>query len=185
MLKIRVFTSAGMACAVLLAAVAAMSGAAEAGERRCVRECYEQVPAPVVHKTYKYLIQDKRGRYEIKRKPSRYGWIKRRVMVKRPAIYRTVTVRRKLPARYVWKKRWINGRYIKCKVRVPGEIVWREKRVLVSRERYVPTGEYVEKRILLKPYKNIAVYHKARRRYVKRRVAIQPEGYVWRPLFGF
>jgi hypothetical protein len=182
MFTARLFKNVGMVCVGLLVAGAALSGTAEAGKRRCVHECYEQVPAPVIHKTYKYRVQEKRGRYAIKRKPSRYGWVKRRVWVKRPAIYRTVTIRRKLPARYVWEKRWVNGRYIKCKVRVPGKIVERTKRVLVSRTRYVRTGEYVKRRILLKPYKNISVYDRARHRYVIRRVAIQPEGYVWRPL---
>ncbi|MEJ2118623.1 MAG: hypothetical protein P8Y67_08410 [Alphaproteobacteria bacterium] len=181
MFTTRLFLNLGMVCISLLAAGLVLSSTAEAGKRRCVHECYEQVPAPVIHRTYKYRVLEKRGRYEIKRKPSRYGWVKRRVMVKRPAIYRTVTVRRKLPARFVWEKRWVDGRYIKCKVRVPGKIVERTKRVLVSRARYVPTGEYVEKRILLKPYKNISVYHRARHRYMTRRVAIQPEGYVWRP----
>jgi hypothetical protein len=43
---------------------------------------------------------------------------------------------------------------------------------------------YVRKRILLRPYKNIAIYHRARHRYVREHVAIQPEGYVWQPASG-
>jgi hypothetical protein len=35
-------------------------------------------------------------------------------------------------------------------------------------------------RVLLKPYRNIAIYHPARYRWITERVAIQPEGYVWR-----
>jgi hypothetical protein len=35
-------------------------------------------------------------------------------------------------------------------------------------------------RVLLKPYRNIAIYHPARYRWITERLAIQPEGYVWR-----
>lgn len=35
-------------------------------------------------------------------------------------------------------------------------------------------------RVLLRPYRNVSVYHPARYRWITERVAIQPEGYVWR-----
>jgi len=38
---------------------------------------------------------------------------------------------------------------------------------------------YVKERILLRPYKNIAVYHKADQRYYNERVTIYPERESW------
>jgi hypothetical protein len=38
-------------------------------------------------------------------------------------------------------------------------------------------GENVSRRVLLKPYKNIAIYHRAKHVYTTERVAIEPEPY--------
>jgi hypothetical protein len=35
-------------------------------------------------------------------------------------------------------------------------------------------------RMMLRPYRNISIYRPARYRWVTERVAVQPEGYVWR-----
>lgn len=169
----------------------AMTGTAEAGRRGCpadVAECYEQVPVPVIHKTYHYRLQEERGLYEIARRPSLYGWATQRAWEHRDAVYKTVTVRQKLRSRIAWEKRWVDGRYVMCKVRVPGEIVEREKRVLVSPARMVRTSAYEGRRILLRPYRNVSVYHRARYRHVSERLTIQPEAYTWQraylPVFG-
>jgi hypothetical protein len=37
-----------------------------------------------------------------------------------------------------------------------------------------------DNRVLLRRYRNIAIYHPAQYRWITERVAIQPEGYVWR-----
>lgn len=64
--------------------------------------------------------------------------------------------------------------------REPSLYGWVEKKVVVSQRHSWKDGgepEYdtVKKRILLRPYKNIAIYHKAHHEYVRERVIIQPE----------
>jgi hypothetical protein len=130
-------------------------GASAGGERGCYGNCYEQVPAPVMHRTFLRRVTTDPGAYEIDREPSVYGLATRRELVD-------------------------DG----------GE--WRErpaKRILVSRAhgsrlRSAPVYNYVQKRILLRPYKNIAIYHRARRHYVRERIAIQPESFIWESASG-
>lgn len=165
----------------------------QAGER-CRGECYERVPKPVIHRTFKRRITAERGAYEVHRVPSQYGWARRRVLIddgiewrEKPAVYKTVKVRKRIPSRHHWEMRWINGKYVKCKIRVPGKTVWVNKKVQVSparrwKVRSKPVYEYVEERILLKPYRNIAVYHPERAYHVRERVTIQPEGWSWRKI---
>jgi len=162
--------------------LATATGAASAKNRGCMSECYEAVAPKAIHKTYKYRITTQQGVYEIDREPSLYGWAKQPVYEWHEAVYRTETVTKKLPARTTWEMRLIGERYVKCKVRVPAEVVEEEREVLVSPEGYVKTGAFAEKRILLKPYKNLVVYHKAHHHYEKERVNIQPEGVVWHRL---
>jgi hypothetical protein len=134
-------------------------------------------------------IQVEQGVYEIARKPSLYGWARSKVRLPRewheiPAVYKTVTVTQRTRTHYVWEKRLVNGRDVMCKVKVPGEHVTVEKQVLVSPARRVAVGApqyaYSERRVLIRPYKNIAIYHPAKHIYTTERVSIQPEGYVWR-----
>jgi hypothetical protein len=157
-----------------------MHGIVYARGHGCKVTCYEAVAPKPIHKKLKYRTTTRQGVYEIAREPSQYGWVKKPVYARRDAVYRIETVRVKLPARYVWKRRWVNGRYVKCKIRKPACVVVRERRVLVSPAGYVRTGAYTRKRILLKPYKNLVIYHKARHHYVHRRVTIWPEGVRWR-----
>jgi hypothetical protein len=181
----------------ILAAMSVLAGSvllgsfvqpAQAG-KACVGDCYVQARPPVVYRTFKRRVQLEGGVYEIAREPALYGWARRKVAVERewheiPAVYKTVSVTVRTPTRYVWEKRLIRGREVMCKVKVPGERVVTEKQVLVSPARRVAVGApayaYAERRILLRPYKNIAIYHPARHVYTTERVAIQPEGYVWR-----
>lgn len=177
-------------------AFALQIGATAAGERGCFGDCYEQVPAPVIHRTFLRRVEIERGAYEIDREPSLYGLATRRVLLddgidwqERPAVYKTVKVRKHVKSRVIWEKRWVDGKHIMCKVRVPGKTVWATKRILVSGARRSkaysnPTYGYVQKRILLRPYKNIAVYHRARHKYVREHVAIQPEASIWQPISG-
>jgi hypothetical protein len=159
-----------------------------AGER-CAGDCYIQAKPPVVYRTFKRRIQLERGFYEIAREPALYGWARRKVALERewheiPAVYKTVRVTERTRTRYVWEKRLIRGREVMCKVKVPGERIVTERSVLVSPARRVAIGApayaYAERRVLLRPYKNIAIYHPARHVYATERVAIQPEGYVLR-----
>ena len=181
--------SAGLALALL-------TGAAAAGERDCLWNCYEEVPAPAMHRTHLRRVEIERGAYDIDREPSLYGLATRRVLLddgiewhERPAVYKTVKVRKHLRSHVIWEKRWVDGRHIMCKVRVPGKTIWTTKRVKVSgghryKQRSQPTYGTVQKRILLRPYKNIAVYHRARHRYAREHVVIQPEATIWQPVSG-
>lgn len=167
-----------------------------AGDRHCYRNCYEQVPAPAMHRTFLRRETLERGEYEIDREPSLYGLATRRVMVddgiewrETAPVYKTVKVRSHTRSHVIWTKRWVNGKHIMCKVRVPGETVWVEKRIRVSgghrtKLRGQPTYAYEQERILIRPYKNIAIYHRAQHRYLRERVTIQPESFVWQPLSG-
>lgn len=168
----------GIAAAAVLAMT--FQGSAWAGDAGCKGECYEAVPPKPIHKKFKYRVMTKQGEYSIAREPALYGWAKRPYLEWHEAEYRTETVQVRLPARTTWEKRWVKGRYVMCKVRVPGEVVERERRVKVHPAGYVQTGEWGEKRILLKQYKNIAIYDRARHEYSTDRVVIQPEGHVWR-----
>jgi hypothetical protein len=177
-------------------AVALQIGASAAGERGCFKDCYEQGPAPVIHRTFLRRVEVQPGAYEIDREPSVYGLATRRVLLDdgidwldRPAVYKTINVRKHVRSHIAWEKRWVNGRHIMCKVRVPAKTVWATKRILVSgarrsKVRENPVYGYMQKQILLRPYKNIAVYHRARHVYVREHVSIQPDGYVWRPISG-
>ena len=171
-------------------------GVSAGGGRDCYGNCYEQVSAPVMHRTFLRRVTNDPGAYEIDREPSVYGLATRRELVddgvewrETSPVYKTIKVRRHVKSRVRWEKRWVDGKYIMCKVRVPGETVWTTKRVLVShghrsRLRSAPVYNYAQKRILLRPYKNIAIYHRARRHYVRERIAIQPEGFMWQPVSG-
>jgi hypothetical protein len=169
---------------------------AAAGDRHCYRDCYEQVPAPAIHRTFLRRETLQRGEYEIDREPSLYGLATRRVLVDdgidwqvTAPVYKTVKVRSHTKSHVIWTKRWVNGKHIMCKVRVPGKTVWVKKRILVSaghrtKLRSRPSYDYVQERILLRPYRNIAVYHRAHHRYLRERVTIQPESFVWQPISG-
>jgi hypothetical protein len=165
-----------------------VSGPAQAGHN-CDGDCYVKEAPPLIHRTWKRRIQVEQGVYEVNREPSRYGWVRNKVALSRewheiPAVYKTVHVSMRTRTRYVWEKRLVHGREVMCKVKIPGEHIVAEKQVLVSPARRIavsaPAYAYVERRVLLKPYKNIATYHRARHIYTSERVAIQPEGYVWR-----
>ena len=169
-------------------------GVSLAGETGCTGQCYEEAPAPPIHRTFKRRITIEPGVYEIAREPALYGWATRRVVLnsgvewrETPAVYKTVRVRQHIRGHVIWEKRWINDRYVMCKVKVPAETVWVDKQVMVSpakrwKVRSVPVYGYVQKRILIHQYKNIAIYHRAQTRYVHERVIIQPESTVWVPV---
>lgn len=64
--------------------------------------------------------------------------------------------------------------------REPAHYGWIKKKVITSKN-YKDDFEYkvVKKRILLKQYKNIAVYHRGRYRLVRKKVEIYPEKTGW------
>jgi hypothetical protein len=154
------------------------------------------VPAPAYTRTFKRRALIRRGAYEIDREPSLYGHSTRGVLLddgidwhELPAVYKTVKVKRHIRARTVWQKQWVDGKYIKCKVKLPAKTVWTTKKVMVSparrwKTRSRPVYGYEQKRILIRPYKNIAVYHRAKHKYVREHVVIQPEASVWAPYSG-
>lgn len=179
--------------AMVGAGLALQTGGAAAGDRGCFWDCYVEAPAPARHRTFLRRVEIEPGAYEIDREPSLYGLATRRVLLddgvewrETPGVYKTVRVRHHVRSHVVWEKRWVDGKQIKCKVRVPARTVWGTKRILVSgghrsRVRSNPVYGYVEKRILIHPYKNIAIYHRARHDYVRERVTILPEASVWQP----
>lgn len=60
--------------------------------------------------------------------------------------------------------------------REPSLYGWVERRVLLSTEYgYKPEYRTVKKRILLKPYKNKAVYHRGKYKFIREQVVIYPE----------
>jgi hypothetical protein len=170
------------------------AGVLQAGERGCTGQCYEEAPAPPIHRVFERRITYAPGVYEIDRVPPLYGWATRRVLLdsgvewrERPAVYKTIKVRQRIRSRTLWEKRWVDGRYIMCKVRVPSKTFWVHKRVLVSpgkrwKVRAQPVYGYVKKRILLHQSKNIAIYHPPVQRYVREQVVIRPESTVWVPI---
>jgi hypothetical protein len=175
---------------VLMSAVLSLlfTGPIQAGGR-CDGDCYVKDAPPVIHRTWRKRIEIEQGVYSISREPAQYGWARSKVRLPRewhvtPAVYKTVMVTKRRPTRYVWEKRMVKGREVMCKVKLPGERVTVEKQVLVAPARRVavsgPRYAYTERRVLIRPYKNIATYHPARHVYTSERVAIQPEGYVWR-----
>ena len=64
--------------------------------------------------------------------------------------------------------------------REPAQYGWIKKKVIVSGN-YKDDFEYkvVKRRVLLKQYKNIAVYHRGRYRLVREKVEIYPENAGW------
>jgi hypothetical protein len=171
----RVFWSvAGAAVAAMM-----MQSAARAGGIGCIGvECYEEVPRKVIHKTMTYRVQTEQGVYEIAREPSLYGWTETPVMAWHEPEYRTVT---EPEPRYEWRRCTLRGREVMCKVPT-GRMVAYQRRVMVSPGGWVATGEMERRRVLIRPYKNIAIYNRARNEYVTVRAAIQPEGTVVRPV---
>ncbi len=182
----------------LAALVAALAGnGAIAGETRCgtAVACYQKEPAPVIHRTLQRRHVIEPGLYEVARVPSLYGWRKRRVVIEpghivwheTPPVYRTVTVTKRVSGGYRWEKTLVNGRETLCKVKLPPRTVTVERKVLVSKgrrwaERTAPVYAWSEERVLLRPYKNIAIYTPSHVLITRERVAIQPEGYVWRKI---
>ena len=123
---------AGAGFALLLPAAAAQAG----GDLCTGKWCYDDAPAPVIHRTFKRRVEIERGAYEIAREPALYGWVKQRVVIDEGE---------------------------------PGG---------------KPVYGYVKKRVLLRQYKNIAIYHRARHKYVRERVVIEPETYASDSIFG-
>lgn len=166
----------------------------QAGGRGCVGKCYEEVPAPAIHTRWMRRETLQRGVYEIEREPSLYGTATKRVLVddgvewrEKPPVYKTVKVRRHIKSSVRWEKQWRDGRYVMCKIKVPGRTVWVNKKVMVSpgkrwKVRGTPVYRYETKRVLLRPYKNILVWNPPVHRYVREKVVIQPEATVWVPV---
>ncbi len=180
----------------MMAGVAALAGigltSADAGPCGAVA-CYEKTRPSVVHRTYRSRHIVEPGLYEIARTPSIYGMRRRRVLIEpghttwheTPAVYRTVTVTKRVSGGYKWEYRTIKGRQVKCKIKLPARTVTFDKKVRVRggkrwAERSAPVYGWAEDRILLKPYKNIAVHTPPYARWTRERAIVQPEGYVWR-----
>jgi hypothetical protein len=184
------------ACAGLAFPMLFSASVVEAGPCRTVA-CYEKTNPPVVYRTFRNRVVIEPGLYEIARVPSLYGTRKRRVVLhpgettwhETPGVYKTVTVTKRVAGGYTWEYRTINGREVRCKVKLPARTVTFDKQVLVKRghrwaERTAPVYGYVEDRVLLRPYKNIAIHHPPYVRRYAQRAAVQPEGYVWRRVRG-
>ncbi len=186
----RAFLTAVMAGVAALVTFGATG--ADAGPCGAVA-CYEKTGPSLVHRTFRnrYVIEP--GLYEVARTPSIYGLRQRRILVEpgetiwheTPAVYKTVTVTKRVAGGYTWEYRTINGREVRCKVKLPVRTVTFEKkvRIVVGKrwaERSTPVYGWAEDRVLLKSYKNIAAYTPPYARWTRERAIVQPEGYVWR-----
>jgi hypothetical protein len=156
-------------------------------------ECVVQAPLPTVHRTYIRRDVVEPGVYEVHRTPSVYGWTHQAVELpgqvvwhEEPAVYRTVQVRIRRAGGWTWEKRTVRGKEALCRVRLPATYVTVEKHVLVRRGRRWSESSpssigYVHRRILLRPYKNIAHFQRPYIAWSREHLTIEPEGYRWRP----
>jgi hypothetical protein len=111
-------------------------------------ECYEKVPLRPVHRNYVYRDVEDPGLYPVTRIPAEYGWVEKKVYH---------------PGEVIWHEEPPLYRTVHVKVRRPDGWATVEKQILVHRgrrwaERTPPTVTYVQRRILLRPYKNIVHY---------------------------
>lgn len=155
-------------------------------------ECFVQEPLRPVHRSFIRRDVVEPGVYEVARRPSVYGWADQAVEEPgevvwhvEPATYRTVEVRVRRAGGWTWQKQTVHGKEALCRVRLPSSYVTVEKRILISRghrwaERKPSSIGYVHRRILLRPYKNIAHFQRPYIAFSRERLAIQPEGYRWR-----
>lgn len=179
--KARAFSVAAVMGALALGGAAAQAWA----------ECYVQAPLRPLHRTY--IVRDvvEPGVYEIGRRPALYGFTREAVgqpggviWHEEPSEYRTVQVRVRKPGHSVLRESCVNGRPAVCRVHVPAEYVTVEKRVLVRRgrrwaERVPGSVDYVERRVLLRPYKNYAHFQRPYVSFSREHLTLQPEGARW------
>jgi hypothetical protein len=156
-------------------------------------ECYVQGPLPSVHRSYIRRDVVEPGVYEVGRSPAVYGWTRQAVAQpgaviwhEEPSLYRTVQVRVRKPGGSVWSEQCVNGQPGICRTHVPATYVTVEKRILVKRghrwaERVPGSVDYVERRVLLRPYKNYAHFQRPYIAFSREHLSIQPEGYRWVP----
>jgi len=154
-------------------------------------ECYVKEPLRPVHRTYIRRDVVEPGVYDVSRTPSVYGWTDEAVHEpgetiwhEEPSLYRTVPVRVRRPGGWLWRKQCIGGKEAVCRVRTPPAYMTVEKRVLVRRgkrwsEKVPASTGYVQRRLLLKPYKNYAHFQRPYTSWYRVHLTIQPEGYRW------
>jgi hypothetical protein len=154
-------------------------------------ECYVQAPLRPVHRSYIRRDVVEPGVYEIGRRPGAYGWTGQAVgqpggviWHEEPSVYRTVQVRVRQRGGSVWREQCINGQAGVCRVHVPPTYITAEKRILVKRgrrwaERVPGSVDYVERRVLLRPYKNYAHFQRPYIAFSREHLTIQPEGSRW------
>jgi hypothetical protein len=155
--------------------------------------CVVQAPLRPVHRTYIRRDVVEPGVNEVRRVPSVYGWTSERVEAPgpvvwhvEPPVYRTVPVTIRRPGGWAWEKRLVHGKEALCRVRLPSTAVAAERRILVRpgrrwAERTQSSVGYVHRRILLRPYKNIAHFQRPYVAWSREHLRVQPEGYRWVP----
>ncbi len=156
-------------------------------------ECYVQGPLPSVHRSYIRRDVVEPGVYEVGRSPGVYGWTHQAVAQpgtviwhEEPSVYRTVQVRVRQPGHSAWREQCVGGQTGVCRVHVPPTYLTVEKRILVRRghrwaERTPGSVGYIERRVLLRPYKNYAHFQRPYISFSREHLSIQPEGYRWLP----
>jgi len=156
-------------------------------------ECYVQAPLPPVHRSYIRRDVVEPGVYEVGRSPGVYGWTRQAVVQpgaviwhEEPSVYRTVQVRVRQRGGSVWHEQCVHGQAGVCRVRVPPSYVTVERQVLVRRghrwaEHSPSAVAYVERRVLLRPYKNYSHFQRPYIAFSREHLAIQPEGSRWVP----
>jgi len=154
-------------------------------------ECYVKAPLRPVHRTYIRRDVVEPGVYEVARTPSVYGWTSEAVEQpgdviwhEEPPVYRTVQVRVRRAGGWTWQSGCVRGKEAICRVRVPGAYVTAERRILVKpgrrwAERTPSSIGYVHRRILLRPYKNIAHFQRPYIAWSREHLTVQPEGERW------
>jgi hypothetical protein len=154
-------------------------------------ECYVKAPLRPVHRSYIRRDVVEPGVYEVGRSPSVYGWTSEAVehpgaviWHEEPGVYRTVQVRVRRAGGWSWKAGCIRGREAVCRVRLPDTYVTAERHILVKpgrrwAERTPSSVGFVQRRLLLRPYKNVTHFQRPYIAWSHEHVTVQPEGYRW------
>jgi hypothetical protein len=147
-----------------------------------------RAPLRPVHRTYIRRDVVEPGVYEVVRSPSLYGWTSEAVESpgaviwhEEPGVYRTVQVRVRRAGGWTWRAGCVRGQEAICRVRRPDSFVTIERHILVKpgrrwAERTPSSIGYVHRRLLLRPYKNIAHFQRPYIAWSREHLTIQPEG---------
>jgi hypothetical protein len=156
-------------------------------------ECYVRAPLRPVHRTYIRRDVVEPGVYDVRRTPPLHGWTSEAavhpggvVWHEEPGVFRTVLTRVRRSGGWTWRHGCVRGQEAICRTKLPDHYMTVERHILVKpgrrwAERVPSTVEYSSRRVLLRPYKNIAHFQRPYIAWTRERVAVQPEGERWVP----